>query len=137
MRPYMGVIIAAHRKALTRLLVSDHILAVEQLRRADRYRLRVPREHRLCRLCGVAVEDEAHALLACEGSQELLALRTGWYASLPLRGRGMPHGVQLIMHMSQQREDDRLAQWARYVFRVFAVYETVPLYVPDTYRKRQ
>ena len=76
LRPYLKVLIPAHRKALTRLLLSDHTLAVETLRRGERYRRRVERrDERLCRFCHSAVEDEGHALLVCEGDAELVRLR--------------------------------------------------------------
>ncbi|KAK0443103.1 uncharacterized protein EV420DRAFT_1576985 [Desarmillaria tabescens] len=62
-RTYLTTIVPAHRKALTRLFVSSHILAVEVLRWGERYRPKIPREWRLCRFCKIAVEDEVHALL--------------------------------------------------------------------------
>ncbi|KAJ7454295.1 hypothetical protein B0H11DRAFT_2325025 [Mycena galericulata] len=65
------VMIPAHPKALTRLLLSDHNLSVERLRYPVRYRLAIPREERLCRFCRDGVEDEVHLLLECEGSSRL------------------------------------------------------------------
>jgi hypothetical protein len=64
-----------HRIALTRLMLSDHGLAVERLRRAERGRPPVPRERRVCRLCRDGVEDEIHAMLVCDGDVELTRLR--------------------------------------------------------------
>ncbi|KAJ7456855.1 hypothetical protein B0H11DRAFT_2243748 [Mycena galericulata] len=69
------VMIPAHRKALTRLLLSDHNLSVERLRYPARYRLAIPREERLCRFCRDGVEDEVHSLLECEGSSRLMEMR--------------------------------------------------------------
>ncbi|VDB85252.1 unnamed protein product [Peniophora sp. CBMAI 1063] len=67
------------RIALTKLLVSDHPFALEQFRwsstRNGIERLKVAREDRLCRLCGLAVESPEHALLVCEGVQELIDAR--------------------------------------------------------------
>ncbi|KAJ7753051.1 armadillo-type protein [Mycena maculata] len=63
-RHYLTMVhVPAHRKALTRLLLSDHNLSVERLRYPVRYRRAIPREERLCRFCQVGVEDEVHALL--------------------------------------------------------------------------
>ncbi|KAJ7827215.1 hypothetical protein B0H13DRAFT_310682 [Mycena leptocephala] len=57
--------VPAHRKALTGLLLGDHLLSVEQLRYPARYQDAVPHDHILCRLCRGAVEDEVHALFDC------------------------------------------------------------------------
>ncbi|SJL01089.1 uncharacterized protein ARMOST_04405 [Armillaria ostoyae] len=43
-RSYLAVPIPAHRKALTRLWMSSHLLAVELLRWSERYRPYIPRE---------------------------------------------------------------------------------------------
>ncbi|KAJ7889623.1 hypothetical protein B0H13DRAFT_1610154, partial [Mycena leptocephala] len=45
------IAVPAHRKALTGLLLGDHLLSVERLRYPARYREAVPHDHRLCRLC--------------------------------------------------------------------------------------
>ncbi|KAF8994366.1 hypothetical protein BDZ89DRAFT_898168, partial [Hymenopellis radicata] len=89
-RHYLRLRVTKHRKALTRLLLSDHPLALEQLhqengrrqpyrfpdvRRADRYHPFVPRDERLCRLCGSSIESPEHAILLCEGDPDLVALR--------------------------------------------------------------
>ncbi|GBE82390.1 hypothetical protein SCP_0407740 [Sparassis crispa] len=76
-RHYLRVTCAEHRKALTRLLVSDHALAVEQLRRAERGRATVPREWRICRLCRHRdiIEDPVHALFECTSHPDLVSLR--------------------------------------------------------------
>lgn len=60
-REYLSIPCPAHRKALTRLLLSDHRLALEELRR----RGRPPRHNRLCRFCPIQVEDPPHALFHC------------------------------------------------------------------------
>ncbi|EJD46731.1 hypothetical protein AURDEDRAFT_63078 [Auricularia subglabra TFB-10046 SS5] len=75
-RPYLRIEDRAVRHALTRVLVSDHRLSVEILRRtsAER-RYYIPRSARLCRFCMNAVEDPLHALFACYGSLELLQCR--------------------------------------------------------------
>ncbi|KAK0421789.1 hypothetical protein EV421DRAFT_643098 [Armillaria borealis] len=74
-RSYLSIFIPAHRKALTRLLVSSHVLAVEVLRWSERYRPYIPRDWRLCRFCRVAVEDEPHVLLVCAAAPGLTCLR--------------------------------------------------------------
>jgi hypothetical protein len=69
-----------HRIALTRLMLSDHGLAVERLRRAERGRPPVSRERRVCRLCRDNVEDEIHTMLICDGDEELKRLRDEFIA---------------------------------------------------------
>jgi len=48
-----------------RFLLLEHGLAIEVGRRAG-----LPRPLRMCRLCGLEIEDEVHVLLWCEGTQE-------------------------------------------------------------------
>ncbi|KAK7008449.1 hypothetical protein R3P38DRAFT_2413192, partial [Favolaschia claudopus] len=64
-RLYLNVPIPAHRKALTRLMLSSHTLSVEILRYKERWKLRVPRDCRLCRFCRLGVENEWHATIEC------------------------------------------------------------------------
>ncbi|KZW01035.1 hypothetical protein EXIGLDRAFT_574000, partial [Exidia glandulosa HHB12029] len=71
-RSYLRIHDWALRQALTRLLVSDHRLSIEILRRAP---APIPREERLCRFCVAAVEDPIHALFECNCSLELVTLR--------------------------------------------------------------
>ncbi|KAL1672665.1 hypothetical protein EV122DRAFT_175165, partial [Schizophyllum commune] len=83
MRPYLATMVSAHRKALTRLLLSDHMLAVEVLRRQARYRRAVlAREDRLCRLCRLHVEDEVHGLLYCRGRLDLISMRRALFEDM-------------------------------------------------------
>ncbi|KAJ7201576.1 hypothetical protein GGX14DRAFT_304047, partial [Mycena pura] len=74
-RHYLDVPIPAHRRAITRLMLSDHNLSVERLRYPGRYRAAAPRELRLCRFCRAAVEDEAHAILVCTAHGALQPIR--------------------------------------------------------------
>ncbi|KAJ7143116.1 hypothetical protein C8R43DRAFT_823347, partial [Mycena crocata] len=75
-RQYLLVPVPAHRKAMTRLLLSAHSLGIELLRYQGRYQpVRIPREWRLCRFCARAVETESHALLECRAHELLPSLR--------------------------------------------------------------
>ncbi|KAJ7158082.1 hypothetical protein C8R46DRAFT_839617, partial [Mycena filopes] len=65
LRQYLRVPVPAHRKALTRLLLSAHTLGVEILRYDERGRKRAPRAFRFCRFCRRGVESEGHALIVC------------------------------------------------------------------------
>ncbi|KAJ7144692.1 hypothetical protein C8R46DRAFT_823739, partial [Mycena filopes] len=64
-RQYLRIPVPAHRKALTRLLLSSHTLSVEILRYDERLKKRAPRAFRFCRFCRLGVETEAHALIVC------------------------------------------------------------------------
>ncbi|KAJ7165321.1 hypothetical protein C8R46DRAFT_841280, partial [Mycena filopes] len=65
LRQYLRVPLPAHRKALTRLVLSAHTLGIEVLRYVERRKMSAPRQFRFCRFCRLAVKSEAHALLAC------------------------------------------------------------------------
>ncbi|KAJ7707449.1 hypothetical protein B0H17DRAFT_890387, partial [Mycena rosella] len=71
----MMVLVPAHCKALTSLLLGDHTLSVERLHYLVRYWRAIPREGRLCRFCHDAVEDKVHALLDCNSHVQLVELR--------------------------------------------------------------
>jgi hypothetical protein len=135
LRHYLTLSVPAHRKAFTRLILSDHPLAVERLRYRERYRDPVPRPWRVCRFCRVVVEDEVHALLECEGDVRLIDLRIacrGELASL------CPH---LAMHWTSSlafltsvlNEKGVCARWGKYICDVFAVYYTAPIVVTSPY----
>lgn len=63
------------RVALTKLVLSDHSLAIERLRWRNGRDYDIPQGMRLCRFCVQAVEDPLHALFQCTASDELRALR--------------------------------------------------------------
>lgn len=75
---YLTILNAAHRRALTRLVFSEHPFAVERLRRVSRGR-KVIREWRRCRWCGIAVDDEVHVLLACTAHAPLVIIRDDFW----------------------------------------------------------
>ncbi|KAH6874862.1 hypothetical protein BKA70DRAFT_1128740, partial [Coprinopsis sp. MPI-PUGE-AT-0042] len=76
-RHYLHVANPDHRRALTRILASNHYYASELLQYCG-----VPWAERLCRLCGESVETPEHALLQCTGNQELMDLRSRLVISL-------------------------------------------------------
>lgn len=69
-RPYLTIQTTAHRRTLTKLICSDHPLAIERL-----WWLGIPRHTRFCRLCGLDVESPEHALFACPELQDSLLRR--------------------------------------------------------------
>ncbi|KAJ7640456.1 hypothetical protein DFH06DRAFT_1334808 [Mycena polygramma] len=127
--------VPAHRKALTRLLLSDHNLSVERLRYPARYRLAIPREERLCRFCRVSVEDEAHALLECDVYGPLANLRERFlsdaFACDPaLEGEylRLSHYDFLGRMVSSRKAIQRVA---RFVAEVFVLFDSFERFIPS------
>lgn len=69
-RSYLRIPDARHRIALTRLLLSDHDLALELLRWE-----KIPEDQRLCRRCRTRVESPEHILFECDSSPAILLRR--------------------------------------------------------------
>ena len=64
------------------MLLADSSLAEVRLRHADRHRPLVPRKWRLCCFCTDEVEDPPHAMFGCNGSPELIDLRSAFLKSI-------------------------------------------------------
>ncbi|KAJ6492266.1 hypothetical protein C8R45DRAFT_768014, partial [Mycena sanguinolenta] len=71
-----------YREALTSILLSTHLLAVERLRYVDHAKPIIPRAQRFCRFCLHAVETPEHALLEYTASDALLRLRRSFLEKL-------------------------------------------------------
>ncbi|KIY67082.1 hypothetical protein CYLTODRAFT_422853 [Cylindrobasidium torrendii FP15055 ss-10] len=125
-----------YRAAMASLLTSEHPLAIEILRRAERGRPAYPREARLCRFCNDAVEDEVHAVLVCKSNAAILASRETMWTRLQERV-DLPAGLA-----GQRREDEQglldllafekgLGQIGRHVFTVLETYREAAMYIPN------
>ncbi|KAJ7145503.1 hypothetical protein C8R46DRAFT_1130574, partial [Mycena filopes] len=132
------VVIPAHRKALTGLLLGDHPLSVERLRYATRYRDAVPRHLRLCRLCRGAVEDESHALFDCVENQCLVTFREQFMhclancdPELHALHAEIPTYDFLVRLVSSRKAVKVLA---KFVFNVLALFQEFPRYSPVVFR---
>ncbi|KAF9025630.1 hypothetical protein BDZ89DRAFT_953613, partial [Hymenopellis radicata] len=134
-QPWTGVQNPDHRRALARLVASNHRLAVEVLRRGDGQRRRpIPREWRLCRFCRADVEDEVHALLVCNESGSLVCLRARFWSDLEAKDvswktlRETREGF-FILHalLSSERA---CARFGQYVSDVFSLFDGCPVFVP-------
>ncbi|KAJ6512435.1 hypothetical protein C8R45DRAFT_920271 [Mycena sanguinolenta] len=66
---HRGVKQPEHRKALTKMVLSSHSLAVERRRWKERGKNIVPHQWRLCRFCYIYVEDPVHAMFQCKHGQ--------------------------------------------------------------------
>lgn len=71
-----------HRVSMCRLLLNDHKLALELLRRASRAVPAIPRALRLCRFCKDKVESPEHAILECRASPDLTRIRVDAFNAL-------------------------------------------------------
>ncbi|KAJ7050604.1 hypothetical protein C8F01DRAFT_1000384 [Mycena amicta] len=135
-RHYLRVKTAAHRQALTRMILSSHSLAVERRRWTERRKPKVPREWRLCRFCKTEVEDPAHAMFMCS-HPPLEELREIFLAKLYADVPEIKHNVAARLYDSPasffaavlvQRETTPLL--AKLAFNVLKIYDAVPMYAP-------
>ncbi|KAJ7190574.1 hypothetical protein GGX14DRAFT_604029 [Mycena pura] len=126
-RHYLDVVVPAHRKAITRLILSDHNLSVERLRYPGRYRAAAPRHLRLCRFCRGAVEDEAHALLPLRERflrdimDDVGGFDHKWAADKP---------YEFLRFLLSSRKI--VLRLAKFVADTLAVYGSHPRYLPAT-----
>ncbi|KAF9037298.1 hypothetical protein BDZ89DRAFT_1061481 [Hymenopellis radicata] len=111
--------------ALTRLVTGSHVLAVEAAKwvpRPQGQRDPLPRDWRLCRLCGEGVEDELHLRSAM--------LNDVWQVFPGLKGRAQTPLQWWKLVMEYEEVVPRVAE---YVFDVMAVVRDVPMYIPEWY----
>ncbi|KAJ6560389.1 hypothetical protein B0H19DRAFT_944586 [Mycena capillaripes] len=132
------VVVPAHRKAITGLLLGDHNLSVERLRYPARYRDAVPREHWLCRFCRGGIEDEVHALFDCTANARLIELRSQFLNSLKFLD---PTTADAYMIMSSYNfmlkvfpSRKAIALYAKYIFHVLSVFDDTSRYFPVVFR---
>src|ERR1700753_3337507 len=126
MRHYLSMVqTPKHREAITSMLLSTHRLAVEILRYTDHAHQPVPRANQLCRFCTRAIESPEHALLECNGSEELVKLITEFltnlFAKLPnLQGQMAElTATEFLSTVIFQRAT--ICLLAKYVYEVFEV----------------
>ena len=132
-RHYLRVPNAAHRKAITQVLMSAHALALERLRWTEHRRPCIPREDRKCRLCRVAIESPEHALLECMADENLVTLRNSFiekfYTECPTVFRWeQMSSTKFLQIMIDQEASIKLV--AKFAFEVLLVFDGTPIYVP-------
>ena len=137
-RHYLRVKTTDHRRALTRMILSGHSLAIERRRWKERRKPVVPRNWRLCRFCYAYIEDPAHAMFACQ-HPELLPIRelflTKLYETLPeLSGTlEVDNVLKFFRDLLPRREiTPLLAKLAYDVQRIFDATEMLRVYEPGT-----
>ncbi|KAJ6461898.1 hypothetical protein C8R47DRAFT_993339 [Mycena vitilis] len=136
LRHYLELVVnSRHRKALTRLLVSQHPLAVERMRYKQRYhRVMVPRELRLCRFGCREVETVEHGLLLCQKSEALVECRQEFVDLLkavePRLASLAPWNATTVLRSVIFRRDT-VCQVAKFAYKMFAVFDEEPMVWPE------
>ncbi|KAJ7061775.1 hypothetical protein C8F01DRAFT_1083160 [Mycena amicta] len=137
-RHYLRVKTAAHRIALTRMILSSHSLAIERRRWKERRKDKVLREWRLCRFCKTEVEDPAHTLFLCD-HRELTRLRETFleklYAELPEMRRQFNSPVAFLAAVLEKRAVTPLL--AKLAYDVTKIYDSEPIGLSRMHRARE
>ena len=122
-----------HREALTSLLISTHLLAVEVLRWGDHLQKREDdRSRRVCRFCKVEVETPEHALLSSVASPEGVSLRTIFLENLfnttPNLRRLMVEETSIEFFKSMVYERSTIALVAKFAHEVLQIFYAIPVF---------
>ncbi|KAF8057159.1 hypothetical protein FPV67DRAFT_1677448 [Lyophyllum atratum] len=129
-RHYLRVKTPKHRKALTRLVLSCHDLAMERLRWGERRRDPVAKQFRICRFCKDGLEDAVHAMITCPHGP-LVTLRDDFWRkvdiSLPgFRAKHHDPGALLRDLLAQRGTISLLAMLA---YDILEVFYAEPIYL--------
>ncbi|KAJ6498557.1 hypothetical protein C8R47DRAFT_1260392 [Mycena vitilis] len=134
MRHYLTMVkTQKHREALTSLLLSTHLLAVEILRYGDHEHKREDDlSRRVCRFCKSEVETPEHALLACDASAEVKSLREVFMAQLfsdiPTLRRRMDELDLIEFFKAMIYERKTIALVAKFAHEVLEVFYATPVF---------
>jgi hypothetical protein len=127
-RHYLRVKQPEHRKALTKMILSSHSLAIECWRWKERGKKIVPRQWRLCRFCYIYVEDPAHAMFKCEHAQ-ITQIRQNFLDKLNIELPGFaqqfPDALQLLHGLLPKREITPLLE--KLAYDVLKIFDSVPM----------
>ncbi|KAJ6497388.1 hypothetical protein C8R45DRAFT_822685, partial [Mycena sanguinolenta] len=128
LRHYLVLVVnAKHRRALTRLLLSQHPLAVERMRYKQRYhRVHVPRDMRRCHFGCAEVETVEHALFFCRRSEELEDCRQKFIKTMQtigprLSSRSPWNATTVLKSLIFRR--GTVCQTAKFAHKMFAIFE--------------
>ncbi|KAJ7221945.1 hypothetical protein C8J57DRAFT_1593717, partial [Mycena rebaudengoi] len=136
-RHYLRIVNTRHRLAYTRLLLSDHNLAVEELRHGNRIWRHVEHELRLCRFCSAGVEDEAHALLVCSARPVLTQLRARFlrdlFAARPALRSAARRLSAYDFLLTFLHDRDIISRVAKFVYDVLMLYEQTEMWIPPSH----
>ncbi|KAJ6458385.1 hypothetical protein C8R47DRAFT_995180 [Mycena vitilis] len=128
LRHYLSMVkTQKHREAITSLLISTHLLAVEHPRENDRSR-------RVCRFCKTEVETPEHALLGCDASPEVVDLRTAFlvqlFAGAPSLRRRMENQELNLIEFFKAMVNERptIPLVAKFAHEVLEVFYAIPVF---------
>ncbi|KAJ7170256.1 hypothetical protein C8R43DRAFT_875940, partial [Mycena crocata] len=134
LRHYLTLVVNAnHRRAITRLLLSQHNLAVERLRHSARRKEPVPRHLRLCRFGCNKLESVEHALLLCTRSLDLVQKRSRFIAAVSSKVPSIQtvnHDTATVVLKTLIFNRETVCQVAKFAWQAFRVYDTLPLRRP-------
>ncbi|KAJ3847936.1 hypothetical protein EV368DRAFT_50272 [Lentinula lateritia] len=132
-RHYLRIPIGEHRRSLIDMVTSNHKLAVERLRWAERNKPMVQHDKRLCRMCREKVEDGAHVLFECSNSCEVIQLRKAFMQrvikEIPHFARHYGDGWELFRELLADKRVVELL--AKYMHEVLEVFYAVEIYQPE------
>ncbi|KAJ7348230.1 hypothetical protein DFH08DRAFT_698144 [Mycena albidolilacea] len=138
LRHYLVLVVnPRHQKAITRLLVSQHPLAVECLRYKKRYHKEiVPRNLRRCRFGCASVETVEHAMFFCDQTDELIQWCTTFVLAMSAQ---LPEilvvstATATAVLRSLVFNRDAVCQVAKFAHYVFGVFADTALVWPEGY----
>ena len=134
-RHYVSVVVPNHRFSLRTMLLSNHPLALERDRWAERHHPFIPRNQCLCCLCKEEVESPEHTLFECTRSWELLNSRAeflnmAYHVAPSLRRTRTSTSVELLHLFLMNRATTPLL--AKLCYNVIQIYENSPMYIHQT-----
>lgn len=124
-----------HREAITSVMLSAHLLAVEVLRYVHHEHQPVPRWDRLCRFCKTEVEKPGHALITWLSMEKVVNLRAIFlgelFSALPEMQGWMAElcNAEFLKAIICARSTAVLV--AKFMFEVLELFYSVPVFRLD------
>jgi len=131
-RKYLEIEDNEHRKALKRMILLDHKLAIERLRWRTPS---IPQEDCLCRLCIRKTETPEHMLLECTAQNDICSLRRIFTEDVLTvdAGLGGPFDSEVPNNLLKLliSQSDMSYLLGKLAFDITRVYYDRPMYEPD------
>ncbi|KIY61145.1 GHMP Kinase, C-terminal domain-containing protein [Cylindrobasidium torrendii FP15055 ss-10] len=135
LRPYLAIANVDYRRAYVRIMLGEHRMAVQMLRRPTSDGRLIPREWRRCRWCIENVEDETHVLLQCNGDPSVVEGRTEFWQEATKRRSKWHSVLKRATHDSEDAllgillTDDLAGAFGKLAYVVLKALDTVPLWM--------
>ena len=133
-RHYLNIDNYKHRRAITRIVLSCHSLAVERLRWRCPTGI-IPRSERLCRFCRQEIETPEHALLECKGNTEILNIREKFTLDIALINTNLLNTHEFSLTQCLKNligSQDTISRVSQLAYDVLEIFDTYPIYVPSS-----